>query len=82
MHTTQIGKFTINHNGDFSGDVIIGPIGSFSWSYVTHGDFPEDGIRIEIPFDILEELVGIAYKDKMVGRIEDVSGQEFLNGYY
>lgn len=60
---------TCHHNGDFSGNIII--------------DFPDssfiDGERtVELPFELMEELVGRYLQNERISLMESQHGSEYL----
>lgn len=78
MITSQIeheGKdFTIHHNGDFSGNAHIVLDHKGTESLGAHG------CQVKIPIAVLRELIGRDLQSIEIGRIEQMSGAEFLYG--
>lgn len=69
MHTTTIGVegqlYDCHHNGDYSGDVII---------------FKRDDVasEVQVPFELMLELVGNMLTSRFTERMEQMTGKEFL----
>jgi hypothetical protein len=102
MHTSEIKfkegifeqEFTIHHNGDFSGDVIIqipdsyrtGPNQSDSRRVTFEPEIDADRIgyfrsaqhSITIPFEVLQELVGRKIISDKIGLYESLSGIDVI----
>lgn len=85
MHTQHLmddeyREWTIHHNGDWSGRVLID---------MNTGDQDEveqvtdtDGRRfwrVSIPFEVMKEIVGRALQDREIDRLEDEVGRRFLD---
>lgn len=66
MHTivveTDRGPFTVDHNGDFSGDVTV--IGN--------------GVDMKIPFEVFKTLVAVYVRDRTIDRLENADPDELL----
>lgn len=72
MRTTVINdeagrRWVINHHSDLSGPV-----------FIQHPDAGPDDPDIEIPGDIILELVGQFLDMEVVADLEDLSGQRFM----
>jgi len=61
----------VHHNGDFSGGIVFDRDDGF------HQRVEEEG-RCEIPFRLLQEIVGRYYIDEAVDKLQDSTGVEFL----
>lgn len=68
-------NFTIHTNGDFSGGVILN-VRPTRTAHNNYGDVPM--VEVEIPFAVLEELVGRKYQRQHISEVEQQSGAEFL----
>ncbi len=73
--------FSCNHNGDFSGDVLItGPLGSFNFEETTekhlHGLPGYEKIRI--PFSLMEELVAEKIRKDRIAALENADDHTIL----
>ncbi len=64
MHMMKFHGYTIHHDGDFDGDVLI----------ISHK--PER--RTTLPFDLLEELVAKAVKRRRIAKLESAGTREIL----
>jgi hypothetical protein len=80
MHTTKGPEGTVfNHNGDYSGDVVIkidAATGSDKGSYTQSPDGEMVQWRIEVPFADVRALVLGYLRDKRIGELEDVGDDE------
>jgi hypothetical protein len=65
-------KWYVHHNGDFSGDVF------FETDSGLHQRVEEMG-RVEIPFDLLKELVGRYIQGRVISNIEDMDGADTID---
>lgn len=87
MHSTEITSFndplygmknqnpciwTIHHNGDYSGNVKM--IVSTEWIEKSSEPF----WLVNIPFEVLEELVGQKMQSDQISKLEQMTGIEFL----
>lgn len=65
MHTLMIGCYAIQHNGDFSGSVILRN--------------KETGRSSTIAFSVLEELVAEKLRADRIARLEQATTEELLS---
>ena len=75
MHTFQTAaapRFTINHNGDFSGDVII--------NYFVRGvsSKDKDVEEMTVPFELLRQLVAEYVRSERIRALEHASAENIL----
>lgn len=64
-HTLNVGKFTIYHNGDFSGDVTF---------------YAEDVARgFDIPMEVLRAIVAAEIRSKAISFYESASDEAVLS---
>ena len=67
MHSTIIGEYIINHNGDWSGDIeIIDP----------------EGQMVVIPLNVVRGLVATYVKEKKMERLEMLGDIDVLFPHY
>lgn len=88
MHTTEHDGYTVHHNGDYSGDVIVvlpdQKRDRFGDEPVKIRSREENGLVVErwfevtLPFDLLERLVADKLRDEMIGRLEQADTGELL----
>ena len=64
MHTHHISGWTMNYNGDFSGDVKL--------------SCEAEGKTIEVPFQVLAGLVAEAVRTKKISALQSASVAELL----
>lgn len=70
-HTIKVGKWTVYHNGDFSGDVAI--------------CIPEDqqtlepNDRLVVPMEVLRAIVAAEIRSKAIGYYESATDEAVLN---
>lgn len=87
MHTTRVevdGRgYYAWHNGDYSGDVQIFLVLTQleRESAAAKNCKTDDPMIAEIPFKLMEELVGEKYADEEMSKIEQMKGSEFLKKY-
>jgi hypothetical protein len=100
-YDTKEGEFTVHHNGDWSGDVVVNiPV------YHPHHIFPEKRIEfhdnteqrerfrkllhspedlmpdyysVEIPFDLMKQIVADKLRSDYISRFEEMSSDEVLS---
>jgi hypothetical protein len=94
MHTTRIetdsAVYTVHHNGDFSGDVIVRGDSEAMDSTLYHIDHSRD---VHIPFEVMERLVAEKVRQRyieweeqnydrreLIGQFEEMSVEELLYG--
>ncbi len=65
MRTLNTDSYTVNYNGDFSGDVIL--------------RHKESGSSFTIPFNVLEELVAEKVRADRIGALEEATAEELLS---
>jgi hypothetical protein len=65
-YTRDGDSYDFFHNGDFSGDVIISGVRA------------QDD-EVSIPFSVLKEIVGQGLMQEHICRIEDQTGQDYLD---
>jgi hypothetical protein len=80
MHTTHGPEGTVfNHNGDYSGDVVIkidAPTDSDKGGYMQSPDGQLVQWRIEVPFADIRSLVLGYLRDERIARLEDADDDE------
>ncbi len=77
MHSQHIGKHSLHHNGDYSGDVIINaPLDVMAYEYHDNRGDPYEAIKI--PFEVLAEFVAEAVRDARTERLEQLEWYEVL----
>jgi hypothetical protein len=75
--------FDVLHNGDFSGDISITIEDWRVEQYcAADSDYARHGyglITVELPFEILGEIVAEAIRRRMIGEAEDATWQSILD---
>lgn len=70
MHTLDVGGFTVQHNGDFSGDVHIAPKPEKAHDYAA----------VTLPYWVLSAIVAEKRRQDAISRLEQMGDAELL-GY-
>lgn len=75
MHSRDIihdgERFSVNHNGDFSGDVRF-------YIDAKRVDAEEEEAEVSVPFAVLSEFVASAVRDGIIAQIEDIEPGELF----
>ncbi len=71
MHTTTIDEHRFNHNGDYSGDVLIS-------GAVVEIDGYDGSTTVTIPFEVLAEFVAEAVRNQRTSRLEQLEWRDLL----
>jgi hypothetical protein len=75
MHHTQTKRLGWNHNGDFSGDVIVSVP-----KKAIDGPWPDGTFTVELPFEDIKELVAEYIRRELIRQIEDAEPDELIGG--
>lgn len=85
MHTQHLmdddsREWRIHHNGDWSGTVLIDMNSGLLDEVRQVTDVDGRRVwRVEIPFEVLKEIVGRALQSREVDRLEDEIGRRYLD---
>jgi hypothetical protein len=72
MHTMQLGNYTINFNGDFSGDIIV--------HQENGAGFIGTRKVAEIPFSVMLAVVGEKLRREQISRLEQMEPLDIVYG--
>lgn len=72
MHTMKIGNYTVNFNGDFSGDILVHQKDG-------KGFIGEQKVA-EIPFLVMLAVVGEKIRREKISKLEDADPMDIVYG--
>lgn len=72
MHNLQVGNYSINFNGDFSGDILV--------DHTNGKDFTGTKNVAKIPFMVMLAVVGEKLRREQIAKLEEQDPMEIVYG--